>query len=66
METMTKKAIKVVGGMIGYRLCPVCRKVMTPVDSNEENGFFYIWYECGDIHCDGQWLEKKPLHGKGA
>lgn len=66
MQTISKKAIKLPGGTARYCLCPMCRKTMTPVDSYEENGFFYIWYECGDVNCDGQWLEKKAVRGKGA
>ncbi len=25
-----------------------------------ENGALYIWYECGTVGCDEQWLSKRP------
>ena len=41
-------------------LCPECSSSMKEVDRVNENGFIYIWYECNQPHCNGQWLEKKP------
>jgi hypothetical protein len=42
-------------------LCPECGGSMTEVERVNENGFAYIWYECSQIDCDGQWLEKKAV-----
>ena len=43
-------------------MCPDCGGSMNEVDRVKENGFAYIWYECTEIECDGQWLEKKSIN----
>lgn len=48
-----------------HPLCPTCGNFMAEADSVRENGFSFIWYECPDANCGGQWLEKKALSGKG-
>ena len=47
---------------LNNRLCPDCGSSMTEVDKVNEDGFAYIWYECSQIDCDGQWLEKKVIN----
>ncbi len=43
------------------RLCPNCRGMMTEVDRVFENNAIFIWYECTDTRCGGQWLDKKAI-----
>ena len=43
------------------RFCPDCGCAMTEVDRVHEDGFAYIWYECSQVDCDGQWLDKVPF-----
>lgn len=40
-------------------LCPNCRASMTEVDRLFENGALFIWHECPQACCEGQWLDKK-------
>lgn len=42
-------------------LCPQCRSVMAEVESVNEDGFSFVWYECTRADCDGQWLEKRAV-----
>ncbi len=42
-------------------LCPQCGCVMEETDRVAEDGSLYIWYECGTVGCDEQWLAKKPV-----
>jgi hypothetical protein len=44
------------------RRCPDCGSSMTEVDRVNEDGFAYIWYECAETNCDGQWLEKREIN----
>lgn len=46
-------------GMTDKHMCPDCRGAMAEVDRVNENGFSFIWYECMQANCNGQWLEKK-------
>ncbi len=39
--------------------CPICRNSMDEVDRVIENENLFVWYECMNVDCDGQWLEKK-------
>jgi hypothetical protein len=34
---------------------------MEETDRVAEDGSLYIWYECGTVGCDEQWLAKKPV-----
>jgi hypothetical protein len=34
--------------------------MMVETDRIIENGFAYIWYECGATDCGEQWLAKRP------
>jgi len=65
MEAMITATKKISGPSAGHHWCPVCKRAMVAVDSSREDDFSYIWYECKDVHCDGQWLEKKPVFRKG-
>ena len=42
-------------------ICPDCGGSMNEIDKINEDGFTYIWYECAEIGCDGQWLERKAI-----
>jgi hypothetical protein len=44
--------------VLNKHLCPECGGVMSEVARVNENGFAFIWYECSQANCDGQWLEK--------
>jgi hypothetical protein len=44
------------------RMCPDCGGSMNEVDRVNEDGFTYIWYECAEVGCDGQWLERKAIN----
>ena len=46
-------------GLISKHFCPECGGSMKEVDKVNENDFEYIWYECNQPDCNGQWLEKK-------
>ena len=61
IERQLTTAIKEFIESADMRQCPNCKKTMTQVDSVRENGFSYIWYECGDANCYGQWLEKRTI-----
>ncbi len=39
-------------------LCPDCGCLMTEVERLRENGFTFVWFECRQPYCNGQWLEK--------
>jgi len=41
--------------------CPECGSRMTEVDRCIENRILYIWYECIENNCEGQWLRKHPI-----
>ena len=40
-------------------LCPECGSRMTEVDRLKEDGTVYVWYQCRNDTCKGQWLQKK-------
>ena len=42
------------------RPCPRCRQKMTEMGRVNESGFVFIWYQCSEAGCDGQWLQKYP------
>ncbi len=46
--------------------CPECGAKMTEVDRASENGFIFIWYECSQAGCGGQWLEKRMFGSSGS
>lgn len=58
---MEQKMMTPVSGFetAGSHPCPVCRGEMTEAERVQENGFVFVWYECRQPGCDGQWLEKK-------
>ena len=67
MEALITTEKKELFEVLNNHLCPTCKKeVMVPVDRVQENGVLFVWYECKDNTCGGQWLDKKPLYGKGA
>lgn len=39
-------------------VCPECKSIMSEVDRVTEHGVSFIWYECTQEGCNGQWLEK--------
>jgi predicted RNA-binding Zn-ribbon protein involved in translation (DUF1610 family) len=41
--------------------CPECGKKMEEIDRCRENRALFIWYECSQNDCSGQWLRKMPL-----
>lgn len=61
VEATINTAMNEVSEMAKYRQCPNCTNVMAPVDSVRENGFSFVWYECRNVECSGQWLAKKPV-----
>ncbi len=38
--------------------CPECNEEMKEVERCNESGVLFVWYECGQDNCDGQWLQK--------
>ncbi len=62
METEAISARKELIKEKSGRVCPDCGGSMNEVDRVHEEGFAYIWYECAEIGCDGQWLEKKAVN----
>jgi hypothetical protein len=66
---MEVKAITTTRGhweLADKHMCPNCRGAMAEVDRVNENGFSFIWYECMQANCNGQWLEKKVGQMEGA
>jgi predicted RNA-binding Zn-ribbon protein involved in translation (DUF1610 family) len=41
--------------------CPECGSQMIEVQRCNENKNSYIWYECVEENCDGQWLRKQQI-----
>ena len=41
-------------------LCPECGQYMQEVARLDEDGDIYIWYECDQENCPGQFLRKIP------
>jgi ssDNA-binding Zn-finger/Zn-ribbon topoisomerase 1 len=41
--------------------CPECRNQMKETERREENGAVFVWFECSQPNCKGQWLQKIPL-----
>ncbi len=46
-------------------LCPACGAVMLEVDRLKEGGHIFIWFECSQKDCGGQWLQKKSQFSMG-
>ncbi|MFI4910497.1 MAG: hypothetical protein ACIAQZ_02390 [Sedimentisphaeraceae bacterium JB056] len=44
-----------------HLLCPVCYRPMFEAEKLIENESLFVWYECPDKDCHGEWLEKKDL-----
>ena len=42
-------------------LCPECKSIMSEVDRVTEHGVSFIWYECTQEGCNGQWLDKMEV-----
>ena len=40
------------------RPCPECGGPMKEVDRRSENETLYVWLDCNQNNCDGQWLQK--------
>ncbi len=40
--------------------CPECGGPMTEVDRRNENQALFVWLNCNNNDCDGQWLRKIP------
>ena len=38
--------------------CPECGSEMKQVERLSEGNSVFTWYECGQAHCDGKWLQK--------
>jgi len=45
--------------VFNLHVCPECGVPMVEIEKIKEGGFLFIWYECKQDDCDGQWLEKK-------
>ena len=43
--------------------CPECGGPMTEVDRRNENQALFVWLNCRNNDCDGQWLRKIPPRG---
>ena len=46
------------GFFLTKRPCPQCGEKMREIDRVNENSFVFVWYECTNPVCDGQWLQK--------
>jgi hypothetical protein len=46
------------GILLSTRRCPDCGATMKETNRVSENGSIFIWYECENANCDGQWLQK--------
>ena len=57
---MRKDATKLLvnGILLSTRTCPQCGSRMKEADRVHESGSIFIWYECENAKCDGQWLQK--------
>lgn len=42
----------------GLGLCPQCQTPMKETYRTKENNFIYVWHDCPQPSCGGQWLEK--------
>ena len=58
VEAKVKVSMMNYSEVLKRHLCPECGSVMSEVARTNENGFAFIWYECVQQNCDGQWLEK--------
>lgn len=45
---------------LSKRICPQCGLEMMEVNRSNEDGWLFVWYQCPDVKCDGQWLQKYP------
>jgi hypothetical protein len=43
--------------------CPECGEPMEERERMEEDSAIFIWYQCAQKGCCGQWLTKKRLNG---
>ncbi len=46
-------------------LCPACGAVMLEVDRLREGSHVFIWFECSQKDCGGQWLQKRSQFSMG-
>jgi len=46
--------------MQNIHFCKECGKAMTEVERHRENGALFVWYQCTQDDCNGQWLQKIP------
>ena len=44
--------------------CPECKSQMKEAERREENGATFVWFECSNTDCNGQWLRKVPSNKK--
>lgn len=60
METLrANRAVAGVPQASSLVLCPACGAVMLEVDRLREGGHMFIWFECSQKDCGGQWLQKR-------
>jgi hypothetical protein len=59
-ELIRKDATKLLvdGIILSRRICPDCGATMRETDRVTESGATFIWYECENANCEGQWLQK--------
>ena len=61
---MAKKELNIFpvefSGRQNSRFCMECGKAMTEVKRRRENGALFVWYQCTQDNCNGQWLQKIP------
>ena len=62
MSTEVANTVNIRGQRAYYQnSCPECGSRMTEVQRCNENRTVYIWYECIEHNCDGQWLRKHHI-----
>ena len=58
METLQTNRLKLgLHQEVYHKLCPECGEQMVEVDRVVENNLTYVWFECSNDNCDGQWLQ---------
>ncbi len=50
------------GFILSRRSCPQCGSRMKEIERVTENDSIFVWYECENANCDGQWLQKYQRH----
>ncbi len=59
-EAIPKDTMKLLldGLLLSRRSCPQCGSRMKEIERVTENDSIFVWYECENANCDGQWLQK--------